>query len=347
MISSSDSSRTSSPAMRRAAEKKALTKMTKVPMKKDCKNLSSDSLKESINRLTMKKDTMSKSCGITRPESPMLKRNNLENGLSTDSLVDSKKKTQVKKPNKMDLSTDSLTTDNITVITTPKSTTTNKSSPILGKVVSKVNTGVNQTQSYEKLKKSSPPTQQRSINSATTATMRRSVRTLESSTAASRSRAAATVNSYNGSLNLRKSLLDAAKAPDIPSKTINSSSMVRSNLRQSASLVKSTLSSFQKSDIKSEKKDQTSAASQRSNSSPGSKKSPKLSTVSKFNKTTNVLSKKINKPDDKPNNKNKSQATGGSDGPKFLNQSSRSGTFLKDEPTILNKSDIATAAIDA
>lgn len=344
MISSSDSSRTSSPAMKRAAEKKVLTKMMKAPMKKDSKTLSSDSLKESVNRLSMKKDLMTKSCGITRPESPLLKVNNLGNGLSTDSLADTKKKTQLKKTNKMDLSTDSLATD-ATAVTTPKLVTSNKSSPILGKVKSKVNTGVNQTQNYEKLKKASPPTQQRNTNSMLTASMRRSVRTLESSTAASRSRAAATVNSYNGSLNLRKSLLDAAKAPDIPSKSLNSAPLARTNLRQSASMLKSTLSSFHKSDFKFEKKDQTSAASQRSNSSPGSKKSPRLNNTSKL-KSTNLTSKKVNKLDDKSNNKNKSQATGGSDGPKFLHQSSRSGTFLKDEPTILNKSDIATAAID-
>lgn len=344
MISSSDSSRTSSPAMKRAAERKTLTKVGKVQMKKDSKTLSSDSLKESVNRLNMKKDIMSKSCGITRPESPLLKGNNLDNGLSTDSLVDTKKKTQVKKAHKMDVSTDSLTAG-ITTITTTKSSTVNKSSPILGKATSKINTGVNQTQNYEKLKKSSSPTQQRNLNSATS-TMRRSVRTLESSTAASRSRAAATVNSYNGSLNLRKSLLDAAKAPDIPNKTLSSATMARSNLRQSASLVKSTVSSLYRSDSKFERRDQTSASSQRSNSSPGSGKSPKLNNTSKLNKSTNVSSKKVNKSDDKSNNKNKSQATGGSDGPKFLHQSSRSGTFLKDEPTILNKSDIATAAID-
>ncbi|XP_008215443.1 uncharacterized protein LOC100123317 isoform X2 [Nasonia vitripennis] len=342
MISSSDSSRTSSPAMKRAAEKKGLMKsVSKVPMKKDGKALSSDSLTESGSRLSLKKDSASKSLGITRPESPQLKvkEASIEPGLSIDSLADSKKKPVVKKPNnKMDtsMSTDSLMTD-VTAITTPKSMATNKSSPVLGKTAT--NSSINQTRNYERLKKSSPPTQQRNINNTTSST-RKPARSLESSTAASRSRAAAVVDTYRGSLNLRKSLLDAAKAPDIPSRVYNSAAMTRTNLRQSSQSMRSSFAGSNKN----EKKDDVTGNNQRSNSSPGSKRSPKSNITSRLTKSTIVTAKqKPNKIEDKSSNKAKSQA---GDGPKFLNQSSRSGTFLKDEPTILNKSDIETAAID-
>ncbi|XP_011499063.1 PREDICTED: uncharacterized protein LOC105363146 [Ceratosolen solmsi marchali] len=346
MISSSDSSRTSSPAMKRAAEKKTLTKtLNKVPIKKDGKALSYDSLTESSSRLSVKKDISSKSCGITRPESPLLKIKKVESGLSIDSLADSKKKPLIKKTNRMDtsMSTDSLMTD-ITSITTPRSMITNKSSPVLGKVAT--NLSHNQTQSYEKLKKSSPPSQQRN----TPSTARRPGRSLENSTAASRSRAAAVINTYQGSLNLRKSLLDAAKAPDIPSKALNSSTMIRTSLRQSMHSMKSSYIGASIKSEKYERKDETVTNNQRSSSSPATKRSPKSNIGSKLSKSTIVTAskQKPNKFQDKSSNKLKSQTTVTADkeGPKFLNQSSRSGTFLKDEPTILNKSDIQTAAID-
>lgn len=156
MISSSDSSRTSSPAMKRATDKKPLAKI-KLPIKKDVKALSSDSLTEpNSSRTNNKKETISKSCGITRPESPSFKQKNTEIGLSVDSLAESKNKPAPakKKTNKMDtsMSTDSLMTE---ITATPKSTVSNKLSPTLGKAT-------NRTQIYDRVKKSSPPMQQRS-----------------------------------------------------------------------------------------------------------------------------------------------------------------------------------------
>ncbi|XP_058809408.1 uncharacterized protein LOC131674636 [Phymastichus coffea] len=340
LISSSDSSRTSSPAMKRAAEKKALAK---VPMKKDGKTLSSDSINsnsESMSRLGARKQATSKSCGITRAESPSLKAKHADTGLSVDSLSDSQKKALIK-ATKLDTSTDSLATET-TSMATPKSTITNKSSPIFDKAIT--NVSLSQRQSYDKTKKSSPLAQQRSNSSNAT---RRPARSVESSTAASRSRAAATVSSYSGSLNLRKSLLDAAKAPDIPSKpATNPLAMTRSTFRQSTLSMRS---SFTAKDKVQEKKSED--FNQKSNLSPASKRSPRTtvnSRLSKSNIVTTGKQKLTSKIEDKSSNKNKSQTTASvnRDGPKFLNQSSRSGTFLKDEPTILNKSDIETAAID-
>jgi len=142
MISSSDSSRTSSPAMKRAIDKKPLSKM-KLPVKKDVKALSSDSLTEAnMGRTTgNKKDLISKSCAITRPESPSFKQKSTEIGLSIDSLETKSKPVTVKKKiNKMDtsMSTDSLMIE----ITTPKSNMSNKLSPTLIKV--------NKTQTYDR-----------------------------------------------------------------------------------------------------------------------------------------------------------------------------------------------------
>lgn len=139
MISSSDSSRTSSPAMKRAIDKKPLAKM-KLPVKKDVKALSSDSLTEAnASRTGEKKDSISKSCGITRPESPSLKQKGTEIGLSVDSLETKTKPTIVKKKvNKMDtsMSTDSLMTE---ITATPKSNVS-KLSPTLSKVTGKTQT---------------------------------------------------------------------------------------------------------------------------------------------------------------------------------------------------------------
>lgn len=142
MISSSDSSRTSSPAMKRAIDKKPLTKM-KLPVKKDVKALSSDSLTEanaSGRSGGSKRDLISKSCGITRPESPSFKQKSTEIGLSIDSLETKSKPVIVKKKtNKMDtsMSTDSLMTE---ITATPKSNVSNKLSPTLAKATSKTQT---------------------------------------------------------------------------------------------------------------------------------------------------------------------------------------------------------------
>lgn len=138
MISSSDSSRTSSPAMKRAIDKKPLSKM-KLPVKKDVKALSSDSLTEAnaSGRSGSKRDLISKSCGITRPESPSFKQKTTEIGLSIDSLETKNKPAVVKKkPNKMDtsMSTDSLMTE---ITATPKSNASNKLSPTLAKATNK------------------------------------------------------------------------------------------------------------------------------------------------------------------------------------------------------------------
>lgn len=328
-------------------------------MKKDGKALSSDSLTDTSSRVIIKKDLASKSLGITRPESPLLKvRKDIEAGLSIDSLADPKKKPLAKRTNKMDtsMSTDSLMTD-ITAITTPKSLATNKSSPVLGKA------NVN-TRNYDKLKKSSPPTQPRNTQSAATATTRKPGRSLEGSTAASRSRAAAIVNTYHGSLNLRKSLLDAAKAPDIPSSNRTASNsagaaVTRTSLRQSSSTITTTTTT---TTITQSMRSSFAAGSnkkQDSTASPASKRSPKTNVNSRLSKSAMVVGNNKQQKsaaannDRSSSNKVRSQTTTpGSgappaDGPKFLSQSSRSGTFLKDEPTILNKCDIETAAIDA
>lgn len=140
MISSSDSSRTSSPAMKRASDKKPLAKI-KLPVKKDVKALSSDSLTETnASRTGNKKDLISKSCGITRPESPSFKQKGTDTGLSVDSLETKSKPIATKKKiSKMDtsMSTDSLMTE---ITATPKSNVSNKLSPTLTKVAGKTQT---------------------------------------------------------------------------------------------------------------------------------------------------------------------------------------------------------------
>jgi len=137
MISSSDSSRTSSPAMKRATDKKPQPNLTKIKLsvKKDMKALSSDSLtKANEVRIDNKRDLISKSCGITRPESPSFKHKNSEIGLSIGS-VDKKNKSAVSKK-KIDsfMSTDNLMME---IPTTLKSNTFNKLSPILTKITYK------------------------------------------------------------------------------------------------------------------------------------------------------------------------------------------------------------------
>ncbi|CAL7935273.1 unnamed protein product [Xylocopa violacea] len=322
MISSSDSSRTSSPAMKRATEKKPLTKI-KLPIKKDVKALSSDSLTESnVSRTNAKKDSISKSCGITRPESPSFKQKSAEIGLSVDSLAESKNKpaTVKKKTNKMDtsMSTDSLMTE----VTTPKSNASNKLSPTLGKTT-------NKAQPYEKgIKKTSPPMQQRSPLTAN----RRPRRSLESSTAASRSRAAA-ISAYH----LRRNLLDAAKTPDIPSKSLNNVSSKPVNTRLVAQ------STINHPNIAREKKE--GVPNQQGSESPSKRSSPKSSGTNKTNKPA-ITNKRITSTTKTPcDEKGKNKCHNG-EVPKQPTVGSRSGTFLKDEPTILKKADVKSSQIN-
>ncbi|CAK9797221.1 BTB/POZ domain-containing protein 8 [Anthophora quadrimaculata] len=323
MISSSDSSRTSSPAMKRATDKKPLAKI-KLPIKKDVKALSSDSLTESnVSRTNTKKDSISKSCGITRPESPSFKQKNTEIGLSVDSLAESKNKpaTIKKKTNKMDtsMSTDSLMTE---ITTTPKSNTSNKLSPTLGKTTNKV-------QPYDKgAKKNSPPMQQRSPLTVT----RRPRRSLECSTAASRSRAAA-ISAYH----LRRNLLDAAKTPDIPSKSLNNVSCKPINTRPV------TQSTINHPNVTREKKE--GVPNQQGSESPSKRSSPKSSGTNKINKTAVTNKRTTTTTKTSCDEKVKNKCHNG-EVPKQPTVGSRSGTFLKDEPTILKKADIKSSQIN-
>ncbi|KYN13608.1 BTB/POZ domain-containing protein 8 [Trachymyrmex cornetzi] len=312
MISSSDSSRTSSPAMKRATDKKPLSKM-KLPVKKDIKALSSDSLTEANTSQTGNKDLISKSCAITRPESPSLKQKSTEIGLSIDSLeTKSKPITVKKKVNKMDtsMSTDSLMTE---IATTPKSTVSNKLSPTLVKV--------NKTQTYDRMKKSSPPTQQRSPLTIT----KRSPRSLENSTAASRSRTAAISSTYHGSPSLRRSLLDAARTPDVPSKLVNTVAPFRTR----------------QTNVPITKREKKEIQNLQSSDNPSKKSSPKSNISSKMSKSVvtgkRIIGGKADATIKKCHNmETQRQPTVGS----------RSGTFLKDEPTILKKVDIKSSQIN-
>nr|XP_034178164.1 uncharacterized protein LOC117603279 isoform X1 [Osmia lignaria]XP_034178173.1 uncharacterized protein LOC117603279 isoform X1 [Osmia lignaria]XP_034178179.1 uncharacterized protein LOC117603279 isoform X1 [Osmia lignaria]XP_034178184.1 uncharacterized protein LOC117603279 isoform X1 [Osmia lignaria] len=324
MISSSDSSRTSSPAMKRATDKKPLAKI-KLPIKKDVKALSSDSLTESNATRTNnnKKDSISKSCGITRPESPSFKQKNTEIGLSVDSLAESKNKPAVvkKKTNKMDtsMSTDSLMTE---MTTTPKSNTSNKLSPTLGKAA-------NKAQVFDKgAKKSSPPTQQRSPLTA----LRRPRKSLESSTAASRSRAAA-ISAYH----LRRNLLDAAKTPDVPSKSLNNVSYKTTSTRPVSQ------STVNHPSVTREKKE--SVLNQQGSESPSKRSSPKSSGTNKISKPTVVNKRITGNSKASCDEKSKNKCHNG-EVPKQPTVGSRSGTFLKDEPTILKKADIKSSQIN-
>ncbi|XP_012137887.2 uncharacterized protein LOC100880186 isoform X2 [Megachile rotundata] len=323
MISSSDSSRTSSPAMKRATDKKPLAKI-KLPIKKDVKALSSDSLTESnASRTNNKKDSISKSCGITRPESPSFKQKNTEIGLSVDSLAESKNKPVVvkKKPNKMDtsMSTDSLMTE---ITTTPKSNTSNKLSPTLGKTT-------NKAQAFDKgAKKNSPPMQQRSPLTAA----RRPRRSLESSTAASRSRAAA-ISAYH----LRRNLLDAAKTPDVPSKSLNNVSYKTANARPV------TQSTVNHPSVTREKKE--SVLNQQGSESPSKRSSPKSSGTNKISKPA-VVNKRVTANSKTSSDEKVKNKCHNGEVPKQPTVGSRSGTFLKDEPTILKKADIKSSQIN-
>ncbi|KAG7211468.1 hypothetical protein KM043_010748 [Ampulex compressa] len=325
MISSSDSSRTSSPAMKRATEKKPLAKI-KLPVKKDVKALSSDSLTDpNASKPNNRKDLISKSCGITRPESPSYKQKGTDIGLSVDSLAETKNKVvpAKKKPNKMDtsMSTDSLMTE---ITTTPRSNVSNKLSPTLAK-------GASKSQIYDRVKKSSPPMQQRSPLTVT----RRPLRSLESSTAASRSRAAA-ISAYHGSPSLRRNLLDAAKTPDIPSKSSTSG-----NAAYKAASVRQALQST--TGLKRERRADV-ASSQQGSESPGKRSSPKSSGTNRPGKSSSTVGKRV--ACKATEEKAKSKCHNGDAGKQQPTVGSRSGTFLKDEPTILKKTDIKTSQID-
>ncbi|XP_046735507.1 uncharacterized protein LOC124404977 isoform X3 [Diprion similis] len=320
LISSSDSSRTSSPAMKRAVDKKLAAKM-KLPIKKDVKALSSDSLADSnANKASNRKDTTSKSCGITRPESPLLKQKETEIGLSIDSLAEAKKKPVVKKKMaKMDtsMSTDSLMTE---VTGTPKSTVSNKLSPTLG------SRSMNRSQTLDRgVKKISPPTQHRSPLTI----VRRAPRSIESSTAASRNRALP-VTPYHGSPSLRRNLLDAAKTPDIPGRVVQTAIAGRSAARQATPQLSGA------SNLRKERKGTLS--NQPSVESPR-KLSPKSNGAARANKSVVGNKKTAGKVAD---DKIKTTCHTG-EAVKQPTVGSRSGTFLKDEPSILKKSDIKSS----
>lgn len=174
------------------------------------------------------------------------------------------------------------------------------------------------------MKKSSPSTQQRSPLTIT----KKPPRSLESSTAASRSRAAAINSTYHGSPSLRRSLLDAARTPDVPSKPVNTVPPFRT--RQ----VMQTNTPLMRRERKETQNSQNS-------DSPSKKSSPKSSIGNKITKSViagkRIVSGKANDKIKKCHNvETQRQPTVGS----------RSGTFLKDEPTILKKVDIKSSQIN-
>ncbi|EZA50353.1 BTB/POZ domain-containing protein [Ooceraea biroi] len=319
MISSSDSSRTASPAMKRATDKKPQPK-TKLSVKKDVvKALSSDSLTEAnAVRIGNKRDLISKSCGITRPESPSLKQKNSKIDLSIDSLDIQSKASAVSKKtaNKIDPSVaDSVTMEVPT--NTLKPSTINKLSPVLTKAMYK-------TQVSDRTKKGSPPTQQKNLT-----TTRRPPRSLESSTAASRSRAAAINNMYHGSPSLRRNLLDAARTPDVSVKQVNTTASLR------------TRQISQTNGSPNMRRDRKEVQNSQSSDSPNKKLSPKSGVVNRINKS--LISGKRNvtgKIDDKI------KKCHNGDAQKQPTVGSRSGTFLKDEPTVLKRADIKSSQIN-
>lgn len=174
------------------------------------------------------------------------------------------------------------------------------------------------------MKKSSPPTQQRSPLTIT----KRPPRSLEGSTAASRSRAAAISSTYHGSPSLRRSLLDAARTPDIPSKPVNTVAPFRTRqvIQTNVSL-----------NTRREKKE---TQNSQSSDSPSKKSSPKSSIGSKMSKSVIAGKRIVSKVDDKIKKCHNVEAQ------KQPTVGSRSGTFLKDEPTILKKVDIKSSQIN-
>lgn len=175
------------------------------------------------------------------------------------------------------------------------------------------------------MKKSLPPTQQRSPLTIT----KRPPRSLESSTAASRSRAAAISSTYHGSPSLRRSLLDAARTPDVPSKPVNT--VVSFRTRQV----------MQTNVLPNMRRERKETQNSQSSDSPSKKSSPKSSIGCKMSKSV-ITSKRIvsGKTDDKIKKCHNVEAQ------RQLTVGSRSGTFLKDEPTILKKVDIKSSQIN-
>lgn len=150
-------------------------------------------------------------------------------------------------------------------------------------------------------------------------------RSVESSTAASRNRAAAT-NVYHGSPSLRRNLLDAAKTPDVGKKENGV------NVASKVSTRQSTPSTSTPPVGKREKN--TSRDSNASSSESPSKRSPLMNGVSRppragVKRVGKGLEMKM-----KGKVESKQPTVG-----------SRSGTFLKDEPTILKKSDMKTSQV--
>lgn len=175
------------------------------------------------------------------------------------------------------------------------------------------------------MKKTSSSTQQRSPLAIT----KRPLRSLESSTAASRSRAAAISSTYHGSPSLRRSLLDAAKTPDVPSKPVNTVPPFKT---------RQVMQTNVPLNMRRERKE---TQNSQNSDSPSKRSSPKSSIGNKLSKSV-IAGKKIvsSKTDDKikkcHNVETQRQPTVGS----------RSGTFLKDEPTILKKVDIKSSQIN-
>lgn len=179
--------------------------------------------------------------------------------------------------------------------------------------------------SNDRTKKSSPPTQQRSPLTA----IRRPLRSLESSTAASRSRTAAINSTYYGSPNLRRNLLDAAKTPDVPGKLMNAVAPFKTRQITQTNTPLNT------------RRERKETQNSQSSDSPSKKSSPKSSAANRMNKST-ITGKKLtsSKVDDKVKRCHNGEAQ------KQPTVGSRSGTFLKDEPTILKKVDIKSSQIN-
>lgn len=155
---------------------------------------------------------------------------------------------------------------------------------------------------------------------------KRPPRSLESSTAASRSRAAAISNTYHGSPNLRRNLLDAARTPDVSSKPVNTVAPFRSRQIMQTNVLPN---------MRRERKE---IQNSQNSDSPSKRSSPKSSIGNKMSKSVIAGKRTVSsKADDKikkcHNVEAQRQPTVGS----------RSGTFLKDEPTILKKVDIKSS----
>lgn len=152
---------------------------------------------------------------------------------------------------------------------------------------------------------------------------------MENSTAASRSRVAAINNTYHGSSSLRRNLLDAARTPDTSIKQMNT--IVSPRTRQTSQINCS-------SNVRRERKE---IQNPQHSDSPTKKSASKSGVVNKINKSLTSAKRNISgKIDDKIK---KCHIT---DTQKHPTVGSRSGTFLKDEPTILKKTDNKSSQIN-